>query len=105
MNVGRCSSKRYGFKRAEKPFKKWRRNFAASKSKLCGFKKDGRRYNPARRTHMAAEQVQALTEMRSRADAKAWWLFSRRVDVSVFLGSAVVSLALLWGGARAGVLE
>src|SRR5947209_428446 len=54
---------------------------------------------------MAAEQVQALTETRARADAKAWWLFSPRVDVSVFLGSAVVSLALLWVGARAGALE
>src|SRR5947209_7492554 len=45
---------------------------------------------------MAAEQVQALTETRARADAKAWWLFSPRVDVSVFLGSAVVSLALAY---------
>ena len=33
------------------------------------------------------------------------WLFSPRVDLSVFLGSALVSLALLWVGARAGVLE
>src|ERR1041385_4452604 len=55
---------------------------------------------------MAAEQVQTLTETRARAAAaKQWWLFSPRVDVSVFLGRAVVSLALLWVGARAGVLE
>lgn len=32
------------------------------------------------------------------------WLFSRSVDLSVFLGSAVVSLLLLWVGAKAGVL-
>ena len=33
------------------------------------------------------------------------WLFSPQADVCVFLGSALVSLALLWAGARAGVLE
>lgn len=33
------------------------------------------------------------------------WLFSAPVDVSVFLGSAVASLFLLWVGARAGVLN
>src|SRR5215212_2435546 len=33
------------------------------------------------------------------------WLFSPRVDVCVFGGSALVSLLLLWVGARAGVLE
>src|SRR3989440_12057368 len=56
---------------------------------------------------MAAEQVQALTEPTYgvAATRKARWLFSPRVDVSVFLGSAVVSLALLWVGARAGALE
>lgn len=32
------------------------------------------------------------------------WLFSRRTDLTVFLGSAVVSLVALWIGARAGVL-
>src|ERR1044072_5445606 len=32
------------------------------------------------------------------------WLFSARVDLAVFLGSAVVSLVALWVGARAGVL-
>ena len=35
---------------------------------------------------------------------KAAWLFSRNVDLGVFLGSAVVSLLALWVGARAGVL-
>ena len=34
-----------------------------------------------------------------------WWLFSPRVDLCVFLGSAAVSLAALWVGARLGVLE
>lgn len=34
-----------------------------------------------------------------------WWLFSAPVDLTVFLGSAVVSLVLLWVGSRAGVLE
>ncbi len=34
-----------------------------------------------------------------------WWLFSPRVDLGVFLGSALVSLAALWVGARMGVLE
>ena len=36
---------------------------------------------------------------------KAVWLFSPAVDLSVFLGSAVVSLIALWIGARAGVLH
>jgi hypothetical protein len=35
----------------------------------------------------------------------AAWLFSAPVDLSVFLGSAVVSLLALWIGARAGVLH
>jgi hypothetical protein len=33
------------------------------------------------------------------------WLFSPRVDLAVFGGSAVASLLLLWVGARAGVLD
>lgn len=33
------------------------------------------------------------------------WLFSPTVDLSVFLGSAVVALLLLWIGSRAGVLH
>jgi hypothetical protein len=36
---------------------------------------------------------------------KAVWLFSARTDLSVFLGSAVVSLVALWIGASAGVLD
>jgi hypothetical protein len=36
--------------------------------------------------------------------ASARWLFSRSVDLGVFLGSAVLSLVLLWVGALAGVL-
>src|SRR5215217_1506626 len=33
------------------------------------------------------------------------WLFSARVDLSVFLGSAIASLVALWIGASAGVLQ
>jgi hypothetical protein len=33
-----------------------------------------------------------------------YWLFSRSVDLSVFLGSALTALAALWIGSRAGVL-
>src|SRR5260221_14479199 len=33
------------------------------------------------------------------------WLFSAAVDLGVFLGSALVALAALWIGARAGVLN
>jgi hypothetical protein len=35
---------------------------------------------------------------------RAVWLFSARIDLSVFLGSAILSLLALWIGARAGVL-
>jgi hypothetical protein len=41
---------------------------------------------------------------RGPAQGGAAWLFSAPVDLSVFLGSAVVSLLALWVGARAGVL-
>src|ERR1044072_5177344 len=44
-------------------------------------------------------------EVRSAAPRDSRWLFSPRVDVCVFGGSALVSLLLLWAGARAGVLE
>lgn len=44
-------------------------------------------------------------EVSSAARGDSWWLFSPRVDVCVFGGSALVSLVLLWVGARAGVLE
>src|SRR5215471_13977488 len=33
------------------------------------------------------------------------WLFSRNVDLSVFLGSAALSFAALWIGSTAGVLN
>jgi hypothetical protein len=36
---------------------------------------------------------------------KAVWLFSRNTDLTVFLGSAVVSLVALWVGAQLGVLN
>jgi hypothetical protein len=36
---------------------------------------------------------------------KPVWLFSRNTDLTVFLGSAVVSLLALWIGARAGILQ
>ena len=39
------------------------------------------------------------------AASKSWWLFSPRADVCIFGGSALVSLALLLLGARAGVLD
>jgi hypothetical protein len=57
----------------------------------------GREMNVARYLGPAAAQPQA--EQKS-----AVWLFSAPVDLSVFLGSAVVSLLALWVGARAGVL-
>src|SRR6266850_1622023 len=40
----------------------------------------------------------------ARSPRRAVWLFSARTDLTVFLGSAVVSLVALWIGARAGVL-
>lgn len=47
-----------------------------------------------------------LTDAQAASDVKrGWWLFSPRVDLAVFLGSALVSLLLLWAGARAGVLN
>ena len=47
-----------------------------------------------------------IVEARPRALlAREWWLFSPRVDAAVFLGSALAALALLWVGARAGVLN
>ncbi|MBI3653636.1 MAG: hypothetical protein HY231_21605 [Acidobacteria bacterium] len=41
----------------------------------------------------------------SDAGRKAVWLFSRNIDLSVFLGSAVLSFVALWIGARLGVLN
>lgn len=37
--------------------------------------------------------------------SRDYWLFSSRVDLAVFLGSAIVSLLALWVGARMGVLH
>lgn len=56
---------------------------------------------------MSAESLQAaIVETQPRAAReKKLWLFSPRVDLSVFLGSALASMALLWVGARAGVLD
>ncbi len=50
--------------------------------------------------------MSAVAETPSRAGetTSPLWLFSMPVDLSVFLGSALVSLALLWIGARAGLL-
>jgi hypothetical protein len=54
---------------------------------------------------MATGQLQVTAGARAASAAKEWWLFSPRVDVCVFAGSAAASLVLLWVGARAGVLE
>src|SRR5438128_12047696 len=40
----------------------------------------------------------------SASPRRSVWLFSARTDLTVFLGSAIVSLLALWIGARAGVL-
>lgn len=40
----------------------------------------------------------------SLAPHKNLWLFSARIDLLVFMGSALLSLVALWAGARAGVL-
>ena len=53
--------------------------------------------------------VDAIAAGGSRPDASTKpvdrWLFSAPVDLSVFLGSALVSLIALWLGSRAGVLN
>lgn len=49
--------------------------------------------------------MSATAAIDARATATASpWLFSRGVDLGVFLGSALAALVLLWVGARAGVL-
>src|SRR5436189_2467134 len=54
---------------------------------------------------MATAPRVMMTDAESPAvRSRAVWLFSRNTDLSVFLGSAVVSLLALWIGARAGVL-
>jgi hypothetical protein len=46
-----------------------------------------------------------ISQSRSLAvSSSSSWLFSAPIDLSVFLGSAIVSLLLLWVGAKAGVL-
>jgi len=50
-------------------------------------------------------QVEAQAPNISAKPNAGWWLFSAPVDLSVFLGSAVVSLLALWLGAQAGVLN
>src|SRR3954453_21167736 len=53
----------------------------------------------------AGAAVNAETPKRAEVVRAEWWLFGPRADVCVFGGSALVSLLLLWVGARAGVLE
>ncbi len=55
---------------------------------------------------MATERLEATVKvLTGDATKREWWLFSPRVDLCVFAGSAFVSLLLLWAGARAGVLD
>lgn len=44
------------------------------------------------------------TDVPNSSLAPSLWLFSKPVDLSVFLGSALTALAALWIGSRAGVL-
>jgi hypothetical protein len=55
---------------------------------------------------MAAAQgiAEETAVSRPRSFNQPVWLFSRQVDLTVFLGSALVSLVALWIGSRAGVL-
>ena len=53
----------------------------------------------------AVPAAEAASAAGSASQRNSRWLFSPRVDVCVFGGSAVVSLLLLWVGARAGLLE
>src|SRR5689334_5214257 len=56
---------------------------------------------------MNAELSTSLQSTTSATDARTTrlWLFSPRVDLFAFLGSATVSLLALWIGARLGVLN
>src|SRR5215212_6615280 len=54
---------------------------------------------------LTSVEAVAAAEAPTAARQRSRWLFSPRVDVCVFGGSALVSLLLLWVGARAGVLE
>src|SRR5688500_8764167 len=51
------------------------------------------------------ELTDSSISMASGDDGNARWLFSRSIDLSVFLGSAVVSLLLLAVGWRLGILN
>jgi len=55
-----------------------------------------------------AESKASIGSPRPRAYVPArqgYWLFSRNTDLTVFLGSAIVSLLALWIGASAGVMD
>jgi hypothetical protein len=61
----------------------------------------------AQMSSVARDNIGDIESPRLRVAAsprRAPWLFSARTDLTVFLGSAVVSLVALWIGARAGVL-
>lgn len=53
----------------------------------------------AKETVVSTETIEELSSRRG------YWLFSARIDLLVFLGSALVSLAALWIGWRVGVLN
>src|SRR6185369_13881788 len=52
----------------------------------------------------APQLLRTSSPLPLRSSASFPWLFSARTDLTVFLGSAIVSLVALWIGARAGVL-
>ena len=52
----------------------------------------------------ASQPLNPSAPLRLSCSASFPWLFSARTDLTVFLGSAVVSLLALWIGARAGML-
>lgn len=62
---------------------------------------------PARSISSAANTRSLATHTRAPGaePVSGPWLFSARVDIAVFLGSAIVSFIALWIGARAGVLQ
>jgi hypothetical protein len=60
---------------------------------------------PVGEATLSSSTVRPLPPSAARPSTSNAWLFSRNVDLSVFLGSAVLSLLALWIGARAGVLQ
>jgi hypothetical protein len=54
---------------------------------------------------MAAPQISYSSELTQAKGGRAVWLFSAGTDLTVFLGSAVVSMLALWIGSAAGVLN